>query len=266
MAYERTLIAVRERSMLDLLDLALVVIRERPRTLGLTAMLGICPFLALNAYVLFPAMRAAGPDNEFLALLAIAFELPLATAPLTMVLGTLMFRDTPRPWPVIRGMLGALPRMILYQYIIRGICFFPILWPILPLRLTFLPEVILLERGKWTRVLKRVGALSSGRGGELFLFAIAQAIGLAAFALIFWAGTGQIFDLLFDLGGLSDGDGDGEDLFFDPRLQAGIWIGLAFLAVFRFLLYIDQRIRLEGWEVELRLRSVGSALEEDRRW
>ena len=33
--------------------------------------------------------------------------------------------------------------------------------------------------------------------------------------------------------------------------------GVAFFAVARFLAYIDQRIRLEGWEVELRLRAVG---------
>ena len=35
-----------------------------------------------------------------------------------------------------------------------------------------------------------------------------------------------------------------------------------FSAVVRFLSYIDRRIRLEGWEIELRLKSVGRALEE----
>ena len=45
-------------------------------------------------------------------------------------------------------------------------------------------------------------------------------------------------------------DVDVGDLLF----QAGVWIAIAFFAVVRFLSYIDRRIRLEGWEIELRLR------------
>jgi hypothetical protein len=42
---------------------------------------------------------------------------------------------------------------------------------------------------------------------------------------------------------------------------------VAFFAVVRFLTYIDRRIRLEGWEVELRLRALGAAMMEDaERW
>ena len=40
----------------------------------------------------------------------------------------------------------------------------------------------------------------------------------------------------------------------DLLFQAGVWIAIAFFAVVRFLSYIDRRIRLEGWEIELRLR------------
>ena len=48
--------------------------------------------------------------------------------------------------------------------------------------------------------------------------------------------------------------------------QLGIWIVVAFFGVVRFLTYIDQRIRTEGWEVELRLRAAGLALEDTERW
>jgi len=41
-----------------------------------------------------------------------------------------------------------------------------------------------------------------------------------------------------------------------------VWIAIAFFGVFRFLSYIDRRIRLEGWELELRLKAVGRASEE----
>jgi hypothetical protein len=50
------------------------------------------------------------------------------------------------------------------------------------------------------------------------------------------------------------------------QFQLPIWLVVAFFAIVRFLAYIDQRIRLEGWEIELRLREVGEALEESRRW
>ncbi len=263
MAFDRTLVAVRERSMIDLLDLALVIIRERPRTIGLTALLGICPFLALNAW-LFRWQDTQNSDATGLAALLIAFELPLATAPLTMILGRIMFLDTPRPGAVVRALLGSLPQMLIYQYVIRGICFFPIFWLLLPVKLAFLPEVVLLERGKWYRVLKRSSNLCNGRGGELFFCWILSGAYIVGFAFLFWAGTSQILGLLFEIGSLREEFEDG--VFFNPRFQLGLWLAFAFFTVFRFLLYIDQRIRLEGWEVELRLRSVGAALAEGRRW
>ena len=58
-------------------------------------------------------------------------------------------------------------------------------------------------------------------------------------------------ELTWDQPGLSDLGG----LLF----QAGVWIAIAFFGVFRFLSYIDRRIRLEGWELELRLKAVGRA-------
>ncbi len=52
MTYDRTLIVIRERSFLELLDLALVVVRDRPVVLGVTALAGIAPFATLNIWLL----------------------------------------------------------------------------------------------------------------------------------------------------------------------------------------------------------------------
>ena len=41
--------------------------------------------------------------------------------------------------------------------------------------------------------------------------------------------------------------------------QAGVWLAIAYFGVVRFLSYIDRRIRLEGWEIELRFKAVGRA-------
>ena len=63
MLYDRTLIQIRERSFLDLLDLSLYVVRARPVVLGLTALAGIAPWAALNYWLLsepdFPRMAGS---------------------------------------------------------------------------------------------------------------------------------------------------------------------------------------------------------------
>ena len=45
------------------------------------------------------------------------------------------------------------------------------------------------------------------------------------------------------------------------RFQVGVWIAIAFFAVGRFLIYIDERIRGEGWEIRLRLQAAIRELE-----
>ncbi len=47
-------------------------------------------------------------------------------------------------------------------------------------------------------------------------------------------------------------------------VSSRVWIAIAFFAVVRFLSYIDRRIRLEGWEIELRLKMVGRASRRDQ--
>jgi hypothetical protein len=44
-------------------------------------------------------------------------------------------------------------------------------------------------------------------------------------------------------------------------LPAILWLVGLFLTVYRFLCYLDTRIRLEGWEIELRLKAEASRLD-----
>jgi hypothetical protein len=43
-------------------------------------------------------------------------------------------------------------------------------------------------------------------------------------------------------------------------LPLAMWIAACYFTVFRFLTYLDARIRQEGWEVELRLRAEANRL------
>ena len=71
-----------------------------------------------------------------------------------------------------------------------------------------------------------------------------------------YVGSGTILNAVFETD-LTWDEPEFSDLL-GPRVQAPLWIAIAFGAVVRFFSYIDQRIRIEGWEVELRLKVVAA--------
>ncbi len=190
-------------------------------------------------------------------------EEPWATVPLTLVLGGLMFDRPPQPGTIIWRMIRALPALIAVHVFVRSLLTMTILFiPLIPGQFWFANEVILLEKANGLRTLRRCMQLSSGRTGEFFMQWLGQLFFGVVFAVCFFMGTGTAISALFksqmtwyrpflgDLGGL--------------RFQLGVWIAIAFFGVTRFLIYIDQRIRSEGWELRLRLQNVGRELEEAR--
>jgi hypothetical protein len=260
LAYERTLIQIRERSFLDLLDLALVVVRSRPRVILLAALVGIAPFAALNAYLTYD------PEFAFVYYLGLlAVEAPLAMAPLTVVLGGLMFGERPSAARVARTVFQALPALIVYQVIVRALLVVSVIfYPVVPAKLAFMDEVILLERGRVGAALKRCSTLTGNRGGDFFGQWLAEVAFGFLFVAAFWFGTGAITNALTTAELTWDEAGWGD--LYGFRMQLAVWLAITFFAVARFLTYIDQRIRLEGWEVKLRLQAVGRALGEASRW
>jgi hypothetical protein len=254
---DRTLIQIRERSFLDLLDLALLVIRDRPLSVGLAALAGIAPFAALNLWLL---SDPEFPRVDWVALLIM--ETPWATAPLTLVLGELMFHERADLRRIARTLVVCLPWMVLTQLILRGlllatVVFYPLL---APGRLAFLDEVILLERGRGLQTVRRSSQLARAFEGEMVIRWIVQvALGLA-FSLCFWMAAESLASALLgnELTWYQPGLSDLSGVLF----QVAVWIAIAYFGVFRFLAYLDRRIRLEGWELQLRLSAAAKALEE----
>jgi hypothetical protein len=258
-AIEQTLVPIRERSFLDILDLALVVLRRRPWALAVAAVAGCAPFAVLNEWL---ARTPDFPPFGFMYL--VPMEIPWATAPLTIVLGGLMFGTRPGAGKVASTLLKSAGPMLVFQVLLRGLLIlFFLLSPLIPTRLAFLDEVILLERGKWWEAYSRCGVLCGERGGELFMRALAQICFMSVFVLAFWWATELLSALL--VGGWSWDDWEWPS-FAGWRVQAGLWLAVTHLAIVRFLSYLDLRIRLEGWEVELRLRQAGAMLENSQQW
>jgi hypothetical protein len=262
---DRARVAICERSWLDNLDLALHVMRAHSGPLTACALAGILPWAALNVALVARLYGMQISDDKssnafMVALLLVMLEAPLATAPLTLFLGQALFLEKPAPRQIVRGFWHCLPQLVVLQGLLRIVLVLPILTWFIPYVLwPFLSEVILLERnpliGRRGRMstLKRNAVLHRGNSGDF----LGRGVGAAVLALLLigalWVTQGMVLDWLF-----------GFQAGWIGRLvamQCVIWLVAAYFTVARFLCYLDQRIRIEGWEVELFFRAQRQRLE-----
>ncbi|MCU0874584.1 MAG: hypothetical protein MUE50_19815, partial [Pirellulaceae bacterium] len=127
MQFDKTTIAVRQRGMLDTLDLSLHVLREYAAPLAAAMLLGVVPLMAVN-YLLLGWM--AGPPDEEAGLpwrfiyhlsLLIYLQAPLAGIFATAYLGDAVFLDEPRMRDVIREVVRRLPGIAWCHLLVRGV-------------------------------------------------------------------------------------------------------------------------------------------------
>jgi len=280
-------IAIRERTILEIMDLALLVVRSELVPLTMLLLIGAVPFALLNAWLLAPMAEpsyledAAVPVRyTFSMLLLVGWQLPLATAPLTLYLGQMMFRDQPAGAQVARDFAGSLPQLFWYQVLfVRGLVFGLAVWNIwsndvgwqvpfaLPIAFAlsyrpFLGEVILLERNPWRSgkggrisTWDRARRLHQGGFGELFpRFLTVVGLGVVLTASL-WLSLWTVLSQLL-------GAWQSAKVGFLILMPIALWLIVGYLAVVRFLSYLDLRIRREGWEVELVMRAEAAKLAE----
>jgi hypothetical protein len=252
-------IAIHERTWLDNLDLALHVARAHAKGLAIAALVGIGPAALLN-YALVVRLHGDGfpeavrPGSYVLMAFLILLEAPLATAPLTLFLGHSLFVEHPRAKLVARELWESLPQLFLLQGITRFLLFLAVVTAIVPYVMwPYLNEVILLERNPLSSrrgqisTLKRNSILHRGNGGEFLLRAIVAALLAPLLTVALWAALRFGWQTML-----------GVELSWRGQIiafQFVAWLVTIYFTVARFLTYLDQRIRYEGWEVELCLRA-----------
>ena len=273
MELDKNRIAIRQREFLDVLDLALRVIRAFAGPLAATLALGIVPLALLNAWLLAGWLDSLEFDPEFpapyawLMLVMVVWEIPLATAPATLYLGRAVFLERPEAKRMLADLGASLPQLIVYQVFLRGLLVLPaavvmpvVLW-LLPMSVwPYLNEVILLERNPLRRrhphqmtTSRRAMALHGRSTGDLFARGLcALVVGAALFAS-FW-GTFWV------LGGMLLGEWQWEGVVYTLYYPLALWLAVAYLSIVRFLAYLDLRIRREGWEIELLMRAEQARL------
>ncbi len=290
MQFDKTTIVVRQRGMLDTLDLSLHVFREYALPLAAAMLLGVVPLMAVN-YLLLAWMPSAADEEAWLPWrfvyhlsLQIYLQAPLAGIFATAYLGQAVFLAEPRFRDVVRDVWRMLPRVAWCHLLVRGVLFGWLLllvlereevnWFVeaflLPLLVAyasslrafrpFINEIVLLERNPLTsqsdRIMtvgRRSQMLHGSSGGEWFArWLLACLLG----GLLILATYGTFY---FHVAAPRQDWSQGP-LLTHVLLPLAMWIAACYFTVVRFLTYLDARIRQEGWEVELRLRAEATRL------
>jgi hypothetical protein len=285
---DRTKIAIRPRGTWELLDLALRVtwIYRVPLLLS-TMVLGL-PFAFANAYLLHWIVVDEYSNQTIeryllIMTLLVFLEAPIATLSTTQVLGRIMFLQD-ISWRAIFGELRqAFGRVVWTQGLFRGGILAVILAvQIRPsvdatvaevmlgllaafsmlLRATrpFINEIVLLERNpirktnqRTITIGRRSNSLHTSNTGDLMGRWFSGAI--ASVTLTVSIGG----SLWFAIGLLSNQWTWGTSIV-QLAIPTAMWVVVVFATVYKFLCYLDLRIRREGWEVELRVRAAANEI------
>ncbi|RCS52804.1 hypothetical protein DTL42_08190 [Bremerella cremea] len=288
MQLDKTRIAIRERELLEIYDLALIVMRvywwKIIQALAITAV----PLTLINAGLLW-AMQPDLVINETAGMfivymvMAIFLEAPLAGIPITVLLGDALFHDKPDWRRMCTGLWPVIPRIFWVVFLLRGIlpgmlllfwasfeeAFSPLLLLILlcgyasVLRIwrPYIGEILVLEKnpvfGKQKGAITvglRSASLHNPNFGDLLIRGMASSISILL--------AGSIVMNIFGIRGFVFGRWNWDEVFLFVWFPLGLWLVVAFMTVVRFLCYLDLRIRREGWEVELVLRAEAARMKE----
>ncbi len=296
MQLDQTHVAIRARTLTEIADLAMVMIRCYPSAVILGFATGALPWAILN-FVLLGWI----PINEYnllafdedmannltkyniLMTLLVFLQAPAAGALTTLYLGQAVFESRPTWRSVFHEAKASFFRWFWVLGVLRG----PIpvmaiiainwgndmdiandfVWPcsialvVMLLRghRPFLPEILLLERcpviAKKSPIgnlaisaRKRSSALHRPVAGELSGRFIAMALLLTVLA---WLG---LYSFLW-VRGILFGVWEWDTFVYLVLLPLALWAAASLSVLIRFLGYLDTRIRLEGWEVQLAVRA-----------
>ncbi len=292
MQLDRTHVAIRSRTFSEIGDLAFMLIRQYPQAILVGLSVGVLPWLVADTLLLgwlpWSETATVAYDEEtlvsryryaFLTATLIFLQAPLAGILTTYYIGQAVFEERPTWRNVFRETSRIAPRLLWSLGVFRGaipamfvvgLAWSEIIsagaetfWLVLILIWAmavrsfrpFLPEILVLERcplrkGKADQITarRRSSLLHSPIGGDLLgrfmlggvLFVL---LACALFFSAMWANQQLFNSVRWSLVNML------------VLLPVSLWLTVGLATVIRFLSYLDSRIRLEGWEVELMLRA-----------
>lgn len=286
MQLDNTRIAIRERNLLETVDLALRVLREFWKPWLVCSLLAIVPLALLNAALLGWMAWDLDYAEDFpfryfwTMAVFIYIEAPLASIFVVGYMGPAVFMEQPTIKRVFWDTLRQFPSLLLCQILLRGVLPLWLLaatmdrfepnWPIeafvIPFLLVpivsalrafrpYINEIVLLEKNplrsnnpQVITIGKRSTHLHGPYGGDLFVRWLGNVLVALAFVAMIGVSTFTLHSVLFSTTDLN---------WFLVYIwfPAVLWTVVALMSVVHFLDYLDLRIRHEGWEVELLMKA-----------
>jgi hypothetical protein len=293
MQLDDTHVVIRVRTLTEISDLAMVMIRSYPAASIFGFALGAFPWALLNGLLLgwipISEFQLASYDQEMAAslfkyqllmALLVFTQTPIAGVFTTLYVGQAVFESQPTWKSVFNEAKKTFGRWFWGLGIVRG----PIplmalialnwgndisydmdyVWPIALVACVailrgnrpFMPEILLLERcpifikrkSKAVSARKRSAALHRPIAGELFGRFIAMSVLLGSLAMLGFYSLLWLRGTLFSLW-------EWDALVYLFLYPLALWAAGALSVLVRFLSYLDTRIRLEGWEIQLAVRA-----------
>jgi hypothetical protein len=252
----RARVALRERPLLDVVDLAVRFSAAHA-----------APFARLSLVVLVPGFLVSCAAEELVGwwaawVAAVAIG-SFATAPFVALASKLVFADEVRVRDALRAAAGALPRLVGVRFVellalaLSVSCSSGLAWIYVGTVLLFVAEVAVLEGGGVGGVMTRSQRIANGNfggsAGAMFLLLLAP---IAAAILADVAGReilGTVLEIkpppsMFKVGG-------------SWLAMAGWWAMVPLLSVLRFFVYLDIRTRTEGWDIQTRFAEIAARAE-----
>jgi hypothetical protein len=247
-------IALRDRTMLDVFDLA---VRFVSANLGAYAKVSAAVSLPL-----FFVSWAVCEEGGWWLGWCVAFALAsLAEAAFVALASRLVFEERVPTGQVLASAASALPRLAVLRLLelmgmTFGAMFFlvPAVW--ISGLFLFATEVIVLERATVGTSVSRLQRLGTGYFGDVLMA-----------MLLVWFLTATAI-LLGEYGGSAILEGllqihlhPSEDEIGGPLALLGMWLAVPFLTTARFFVYLNLRTRREGWDIQTRFAAIAARAE-----
>lgn len=251
----RARVTFRERSLLDVLDLALRF-----------SMVHVGDFAKLGLVVLAPSLGVTllvGRTQGWPAAWLLAVLITLgADVPFTLLASRLVFEDDVRVRDVLRESLRTVPRILVLRVTwllgLLGMALFflvPAVW--FAAITLFASEALVLERASIGHAFVRSYRVASGSVGDAIAAVVVFALTITAFVFVVdIGGRMAISDLLQFRAPAPVWTDGGSVLAF-----IGWFAVLPYVTTARFFVYLNLRTRAEGWDIQTRFAAIAARAE-----
>jgi hypothetical protein len=252
MDLSRTRVVLRERAVVDVLDLAVRFVVEHGALYAKTTLFALGPFFAASLAIGYYG-------GWFFGWAFSIFVAPLAGAPFTYLASRLVFDDAVLPGDAMRSAVRQIPTLFALRVLVFvGACLglslllLPGIW--LLAAVLFAGEVVSLERASPLKAITRSARIVGRESGEgliaLVLLSLLHLVAVFAAdiggrSIIVLILSSRAPDPIWETGGSVLG-------------MLGFWLFVPYAVTARFLVYLDVRTRSEGWDIQTRFTALAS--------